>query len=625
MFTDMVGYTALTQSSEAGAMELLEKHNTLLRPMFSRFHGKEVKTVGDSFLVEFDSALDALSCAAEIQSELHEHNLRAASDGRIRLRIGIHLGDVIHKDGDVFGDAVNISSRIEPLAEPEGVCISRQVYDQVRNKFGLPLLSMGDRELKNVSVPVEVYCVQMPWDSPMGMSGPESRRVAVLPFSNMSPDSADEFFADGMTEEIISTVSRIEGTEVISRTSVMQYKRSPKPIREISRELDVGTVLEGSVRKAGNRLRVTVQMIDAAKDRHLWAESYDRNFDDVFAIQSDIAGKVAEALKTRMARETPRSVGLTENADAYTDYLRAKQVANEGGEANTRKAISLLESALAKDPEFSKAYAELARSLRHMGMYEDYTSTTKKAEEMGRRAVATGPDVAEAHAAMAGVHIAMDRFDEAREELETAVRLNPNLSDAQSLLGEITGAFGRLDEAIAYYRKAYALDPVSPHAVILLSDVLRVSGRIDEAMSLLSRAKQLYPSNVHVSQGIAICHAESEDYVTARKILEEALRANPDEHDVQASIAIVDALEGKREEALEGVRGLSTDGWTTWVGARLVVNCVLGNLDEAFVALDELAQVHAWPFIVKSEPLLRPMQKDPRFADFCRKVGIPPP
>ena len=625
MFTDMVGYTSLTQADESRTMQVLERHNRMVRPFFPKYHGTEVKSIGDSFLVEFGSALDALMCAVDVQSHLHDYNSSSPDDWKINLRIGIHLGDVIHKDGDVFGDAVNISSRIEPLAQPGGVAISRQVYDQVQNKFEHPLVSEGEKALRNVNAPVEVFRVVMPWDERGPPREAEPRRVAVLPFSNLSPDPADEYFADGMTEELISTVSRIDGTEVISRTSVMQYKKSPKPIRQISNELEAGTVLEGSIRKAGNRLRVSVQMIDAVRDRHLWAESYDRNLDDVFAIQSDIAGKVAEALKARMAKESTRAAGLTEDVGAYTDYLRAKQVLNEGGEVNTKEALSLLESALAKDPNFAKAYAELARALRHLGMYEDYTKTMKRAEEAGRRAIDTGPEVAEAHAAMAGVHVALDRFESARDELETAVRLNPNLSDAHGLLGEITGAFGDLDGAITCYRRAYALDPVSMHAGIVLSEILRASGRVDEAKQILARANQLYPNNVHVAESMAACHLQLGELAEGRKVLEEALRSHPNEGDIKLGIAVLDALEGKREDALAQVSRLSAEGGTTGVNARLFVNATLGNLDEAFAALEELAQIHAWPFLVKSEPLLRPLWKDTRFADFCRKVGIPPP
>ncbi len=624
MITDMVGYTALTQADESRTMQLLERHNRLVRPFFPKYSGTEIKAIGDSFLVEFGSALEAVRCAVDIQSHLHDYNATDPDEWKISLRIGIHLGDIIHREGDVFGDAVNISSRMVQLAEPGGVAISRQVYDQVRNKFEQPLVSEGERSLKNVNAPVEVYRVVMPWEVKEAPRAAEPRRVAVLPFSNLSPDPSDEYFADGMTEELISTVSRIDGTEVISRTSVMQYKKSPKPIRQISSELDAGTVLEGSIRKAGNRLRVTVQMIDAVKDRHIWAESYDRNLDDVFAIQSDIAGRVAEALRAKMARETPRSVGLTEDLGAYTDYLRAKQISNEGGEARMREAITLLESAIAKDPNFSRAYAELAHALRHMGMYDDYTTTLTRADEMGRKAIATGPGVAEAHAAMAGALIGLDRFEQAREELEKAIKLNPNLSDAHGHLGEIIGAFGDLDGAIACYRKAFALDPVSLHAGILLSEVLRVSGKIDEALQILARADQLYPRNIHVIEGVAACHLQSKDLPSARRALEEALRSHPHEDEIKIQMGVLEAMEGKREAALERIRTLSGEGGTASWNARLYINVALGNVDEALAALDELAQIHAWPFLVKTEPLLEGIREDPRFREFCKKVGIPP-
>ena len=626
MFTDMVGYTALTQTNESNAMELLERHNQLVRPFFEKYHGNEVKTIGDSFLVEFGSALDALRCAVEIQSHLHQYNGSRADAQKISLRISIHLGDVIHRDGDVFGDAVNLSSRIQPLAEPGGVCISRQVYDQVHNKFELSIVSMGKRDLKNVSGPLEVYRVVMPWEGKVAPSqgGPEPRRVAVLPFSNLSPDPADEYFADGMTEELISTVSRIDGTEVISRTSVMQYKKSPKSIRQISGELEAGTVLEGSIRKAGNRLRVSVQMIDAVKDRHLWAESYDRNLDDVFAIQSDIAGRVAEALRARMAKETPRSAGETDNIEAYTSFLRAKQLLNEGTRAQLNDAVSLLEVAIAKDPNFSRAYSELARALRHQGMFGDYVTTMKRAEVVARKAIETGPESADAHAAMASIHSALDRFEAARAEVETAISLNPNLAGAHHLLGEINGAFGRLDEAVANQRKAYALDPISLYAGSLLSDTLRVAGRVEEAMQVLVRMNELYPNNTYVAQAMSACYIYQKDYPKAREVLESSARAHPESHELRVNLGYLAALEGRREEALERLREFEGDETTLHSNANLFINAALGRFDEAFAALDELARTHAWPFLIKSEPQLENLRKDPRFSEFCNKVGIPP-
>ena len=273
MFTDMVGYTALTQSNESLALEILDRHNRLLRPIISKYRGKEIKTIGDSFLVEFDSAVDAVKCAIEIQTFLRDYNTSSGEEWRIKLRIGIHLGDVVHKQGDIFGDAVNIASRIEPLASPEGICVSEQVFDQVRNKVSYQFSKLEEKELKNVRYNVDVFKIILPWDSSatsfQDKKPVPSNRIAVLPFTNISPDPSDEYFADGMTEEIIDRLSQVKGLRVIARTSVMNYKKKERKVSEIGSELGVQTLVEGSVRKAGNRIRVTAQLIDTATEEHL--------------------------------------------------------------------------------------------------------------------------------------------------------------------------------------------------------------------------------------------------------------------------------------------------------------------------------------------------------------------
>jgi adenylate cyclase len=626
MLTDMVGYTALTQTNESNAMELLERHNQLVRPFFLKYNGKEVKTIGDSFLVEFGSALDALRCAVEIQSHLHQYNGSSADEHKILLRIGVHLGDVIHRDGDVFGDAVNLSSRIQPLAEPEGVCISRQVYDAVHNKFELPIYSMGEQRLKNVNAPLEVYRVLMPWEKKEGsLPSVESRRVAVLPFANLSPDPTDEYFADGMTEELISTVSRIDGTEVISRTSVMQYKKTPKPIREISKELDAGTVLEGSVRKAGNRLRVSVQMIDAARDTHVWAESYDRDLNDVFAIQTDIANRVASALKARLPTGTPASGGSTENLDAYTSYLRALQVSNEGSIESMKQAIALLESTVTMDPTFVRAYAKLAEMWRHCGIYEDYLSSMKKGEAAAAKALELGPDTADAHAAMATIDMGLDRFEGARTELEKAIAINPNLAEAHRLLGEVNGAFGNLDEAIEHFGRADALDPLTPINGILLSQVLRAAGRMDEALAIIDKKIAQHPNLPFAYEAKVELLVQGKDYGKASEVVEEGLRRAPGSPDLKVSRGIVSAYMGKRDGAESALSEMPEGlGQAARASARISIRTALGDLDEAFSALFEQAELHSWWYLVKCDPLYARLWSDPRFSEFCRKVGLPP-
>jgi adenylate cyclase len=301
MFTDMVGYTVLGQRNESLSLALVEEQRNLVRPILSQRGGREVKTMGDAFLVEFSNTLDAVRCAYDIQRAAREFNISRPPERTVHLRIGIHLGDVVESQGDILGDAVNVASRIESLAGDGGVRLTRQVYDQVQNKFELPLKSLGVTSLKNLNVPLEVFKMTMPWEEG-GLSSTQvdRKRIAVLPLANISPDPTDAYFADGMTEELISTMSRISGLKVIARTSVAGYKGSPKKISEIGKELEVGTVLEGSVRKVGDRLRISVQLIDSQTSEHLWAENYDRQLKDVFAIQSDISKTVAEALTVQL-------------------------------------------------------------------------------------------------------------------------------------------------------------------------------------------------------------------------------------------------------------------------------------------------------------------------------------
>ena len=337
MFTDMVGYTALGQRNESLSLALVEEQRKLIRPILARHNGREIKTIGDAFLVEFLSALDAVRCAYDIQRAVREFNISLPEERRVHLRVGVHLGDVVESGGDISGDAVNVASRIEPLAEDGGVCVTRQVYDHVQNKLELKLVSLGVKPLKNVSMPIEVYKMMMPWsvETSAPSNQPDKKRIAVLPFANMSPDPNDQYFADGITEEIISIVSGISGLSVISRTSVMGYKGTTKKLGEIGRELDVGSILEGSFRKAGNRIRITTQLIDVVGDKHLWAQNYDKNLDDIFAVQSEIAEKVAGELKIRLVESEKRTLEKkpTENIEAYSNFLRGRELYREGNES----------------------------------------------------------------------------------------------------------------------------------------------------------------------------------------------------------------------------------------------------------------------------------------------------
>ncbi len=624
MFTDMVGYTALAQRNEPLALSLVEEQRKLVGPIVNRHAGREVKTMGDASLVEFPSALEAVRCGYEIQRSARELNISVPEERRIHLRIGIHLGDVMESPDDISGDAVNVTSRIEPLAEDGGVCVSRQVYDQVHNKFELPLRSLGAKSLKNVAAPVEVFRMAMPWEETRESAGSnlDQRRIAVLPFANMSPDPGDEYFADGMTDEIISTLSRLDQVEVISRTSVMQYKRNQKSIREVSNELNVGTVLEGSVRKFGNRLRITTQLIDAVKDRHIWAEAYERNLQDVFVVQTEVAQRIAEALKVRLRVAAPAEP--TTQIDAYTLYLRAMQLRNSRTEANLRESITLFEGAVSKDPRFARAYAGLASAWIDMGFWEEFALCVDRAEIAAGKALEFGPDSAEAHAAMARVHDAADRFDEELLELNRAIGINPNLAEANRELGWVSAVLGRFDEGVSHLRRAQTLDPLDPAPASNLIPVLRVTGRVDDALVEVERLKEVHRMLPEVYHLEIMCHLQRRDFDAALGAVESGLRVDPGDHWLRIGRGMTYALSGNKEKAKDELRDLMKEKAESHrLDAQVWVGTSLGSIDEAFGALVRQAELHSWWGLISFDPLFESLHKHQRFSEFCKRVGLP--
>ena len=625
MFTDMVGYTSLGQKNEELSLALVEEQRGLIRPILARHSGKEIKTIGDAFLVEFANALDAVRCAYDIQRASREYNLSQPAMSRIRLRVGLHLGDVQESNGDILGDAVNVASRIEPLAEDGGVSLSRQVYDHVRGKVELSFSSLGQKALKNVELPLEVYKMVMPWERPgTALAGElDRRRIAVLPLTNMSSDPNDGYFADGMTEELISRLSRVPNLRVISRTSVMQYKNQAKSATAVGRELNVGRLLEGSVRKAGNRIRVAVQLIDTNTDEHLWAEDYDREFEDIFALQSDIASKVSSSFAAdKFASGQPKD---TEDVEAYNYYMRAMQLLHQATEQSLREATTLFEKAIAIDKSFVRAYAGLVSSLSTMSAqnFEDFATTAARAEGIARKALEIGPNWAEAHAAMAAVHTQFDRFEETISEARIAVELNPNLSEAYSVLGTACGSLGNLEDGIEYLKKAEELDPLSFQPSHLLCHAYLAAGKKSEAMGVAERVEELHPGNPLAYHCLAQCSIQKGDMAKAREYVEVGLRANPEAPVLIIDKGILYALAHRRGDAEGQLRRIeSSDMESVRLNGQVWIRSVLGDLDQAFEALMRQADTHSWYSLMGTEPLFEGLRKDPRFAEFCNRVGL---
>ncbi|MCL5672938.1 MAG: hypothetical protein JRM79_03400 [Nitrososphaerota archaeon] len=629
MFTDIVGYTKLTQLSEQRTLEALGEHNTIVRDAIAKHGGREVKTIGDSFLAEFDSALEALRCAVDIQQSMRSHWPLAVDGQKMTIRIGIHLGDVVEEGGDLFGDAVNIASRVESCASPGGVCVSQQVYDQIHNKVEYAMERLEGASLKNVSFPTPVYSVIIPWRA--SLAGAEGgkfnrKRVAVLPFVSMSPDPNDEYFADGMTEELISALSKIEGLSVISRTSVSQYKQKKASTPAIAAELRAGTILEGSVRKSGSRVRVAVQLIDANEDEHLWAESYDREVDDVFAIQSDIAVNVARETMSKLIGSRAEEIGRgpTNSSEAHAAYMLAKYSMNMGTREGLVKAIANLESAVALDPGFALAYAALANCYTYMaGIYLPDKEAFEMASRYASMAVKIDSSSGEAHLSLGTIAFQHEwDWEKAGSELSEAARLNPGSAEAHMWMGGYLAILLRTDEAMKELMRAEDLDPLSPLVKLNIAYALYLARRYDESITKCEETVALSRDLAEGYLVMALSYA-------AKGMYEEAIRAEQRSPDVKGrppkgSLGYIYALAGRKEEALGVLRALEQLGpSTTGIEERVLVLIGLGEYDRALDLMEEaLEGRHSWLVIMAQGAVFDPMRRLPRFASFMRRIGL---
>ncbi len=640
MFTDIVNYTALAQRDESLSLAMLDESRKMLRPTFTAHNGKEIKTIGDAFLVEFYSALDAVRCAYDIQRKSREFNLSLPREKRMVLRIGIHLGDVIEdSEGDIVGDAVNVASRIQSLAHGGGVCLTQQVFDHVRNKFELPLKSIGKQSLKNVSVPVEVYRIVMPWDSVTDngetkMIEPDRKRIAVLPFTNISSDPNDEYFADGMTEELISTISEISDLAVISRTSVMQYKKdATKHVADIGRELNVGCLIEGSARKAGNRVRVAVQLIEVESDRHLWSHSYDASLEDIFMIQSEIAHSVAESLKVKLlARERERIEKIpTSSVEAHDLCLRGmffrERVTKEGYEL----AIRCFEKAIEKDRNYALAYGEMATCYSFLGFFEMHPSIEAyyKAQAYAEKALALDPLLPEAHIVISRVLRNSWKLAEAEAELRSAVDLNPNLAIVHYALSGGLMISGKYDEAISETRKALQLDPKSPSVLAMAGTVFLYAGKYDEAVQHFQAALEINPDSAFAHGNLGLTYVQKgileAGIAEIKKGIEQSKGIAPTkENDLAYAYVKAGRLKEARDILTELLEMREKDKEPRAATAIAGIYANLGEIDKSLEWLERAYEEHSGYLVsIFNDFTFDNLRSEPRFKALLKKIGFP--
>jgi adenylate cyclase len=634
MLTDMVGYSRLTQRDEKLALELAREQDQIVRGIVAYFGGRVVKSLGDGVLAEFASALDAVKSALRVQDAVEERNSTAKGE-HIWLRIGLHLGDVEHRDGDVFGDAVNIVARIEPLSDHGGVCVSRQVYDQVHNKLDVRFESIGTPKLKNIDTTIELYKIVRSSTAPhQSRASPvlsdDRLRIVVLPFANISPDPNDGYFADGMTEELIEKLAHVQNLRVIARTTAMHYKGSQETALEIGRALRVGMALECSVRKAGNRIRITAQLIETRSEEHLWASRYDRELDDVFAIQEGIASQIAAAVSAHVAGlgvTVALPVGRThhDTADmtAYTEFLQGRKLLRDKvSEATIRQALALFEMAVTRDPGFARARVGAADCYLWLGGEGSlpYADSTAKAREQLASALAKDDQLAEAHSVLSGILLGEDETAGAAREAQRAIELNPSLSDPYRWLAQIEAGENHIGEAVRLLEDAYRIDPLDVNILAFLGRAYFYAGREAEALSHWERTQSLVGFRTYQHQ--TEYYLGRQDYAKAAETLGEMERVRPGSVWVLTYRGILAVQTGDSATAqryLQTLGELERQGVLTCFFAGFI-HFALDDWDAFFQCMERALELRQLPLLeLLYSPLYEAVRDDPRYADLLRR------
>ena len=539
---DMVGYSRLMEVDETGTLARLKTHRIeLIDPAIAKNRGRIIKTIGDGMLVEFHSVADAVLCAAEIQRRMARRNADVSPARWMQFRIGINLGDVIVEENDIFGDGVNVAARLEMLAEPGGICVSGAVRDQVGQRLeDIEFEDLGDQSVKNIARPIRVFRVRLehdpntapedPKDAAVATGVSKKPSIAVLPLVNLSGDPEQEFFADGLTEDIITELSRFHELLVISRNSTFVYKGKAVKVQEVAREFGVDYLLEGSVRKAGDRIRVTVQLIDAETDRHIWAERYDRKLEDIFAIQDEMTRAIVATLPSRVeaARHDRAKRKPTDSMAAYECVLAAKVLHHRSTREDNAEAQRLLNRALALDPNYAHAHAWKACVLGQTWVYDwcaDREATFQQVAAELEITLALDDNDSDVHRILAALNLNRDDHDKAAYHQERALALNPNYDLVVVQQGELLTWLGRPEEGIDWIKKAMRLNPYHPERFWShLGRACYCAEKYAEAVEAFSRITQ--PDYTHHAF-LAATFAQMGNAVAAAAHAAEVLKREP--------------------------------------------------------------------------------------------------
>lgn len=631
VFADMVGYTALMQVNESAARQKRARFKEVLDDRVAQNRGKILQHYGDGCLFMFSSALDAVHCAVAIQHDLQQQPT-------VELRIGIHSGDITIEDGAVYGDGVNLASRIESLAIAGSVLISERVQEDIRNHDTLATKELGQFEFKNVVKPMKVFAIAnsgivVPARSSLhGKTQQPSNRLAVLPFVNMSADADNEFFSDGITEELLNALTKIDGLQVTSRTSVFAFKGKNVDIRDIGIQLNVDKVLEGSVRKAGNRVRITAQLINAVDGYHLWSETYDRQLTDIFEVQDEISSIIANKLRENLNPDQRdlHTRSAVKSIEAYTQYLRGLHFWNMLTPADNRRALDCFKEALALEPDYALAHAMMALCYSALGSSGNMfpKDAFKLVAEHADRALALDDSIPEGHVAKASAFLLYEwKWHEGYEALKEAKRVSPGSIAPNRLLSFYYVIKGERNLAIATMEEAVKSDPLSPIMSHALANVYLFGERYDDAIRQADKILEFNPQMRSSIEIKAWATGMKGDWLAALKYFEEVHKLT--NHPLKGLMGLGFALGklGRREEAMACVAKLEqrqieepatlidADLLTIWLG--------LGDIDKVIYYIEQCVEKRMAPIIYYIQyPFFKSVRDDPRYRMIADRISV---
>lgn len=539
---DVVGYSRLMADDEAGTHKMLKLHRAeLIAPQAAKYNGRTIKLMGDGILMEFGSVIDAVAFAVVVQRAMLNRSEGIAADRQIRFRVGINIGDVIVDGEDIYGDGVNVAARLEQIADPGSVCVSRSVFNQVKNKLEIGFQDMGHQQLKNIPEAVHVYRVVLDGGQASSSASrpnkplpiPDKPSIAVLPFDNMSGDPEQDFFGEGLAEDVITTLSKIQSLFVIARNSSFAFKGRATDIREIAARLGVRYVLEGSVRKSAQRLRVNAQLIDAINGHHIWAERYDREVSDIFDIQDEMTREIVSALRLKLSDGEQSQIWLrdTKNIVAWTCVMQAMELVMEGSPGENARARQLLERAIAEDPGYTLALAWIGKTHifdARFGFSASPETSVAKANEIGEQALSQNPNEAYAHHLVSLVRSSQGRYEEAVAEARIAAELSPNDPYIKLGVARVLINAGRPADAEPLMQEAMRLNPFHHSYYFgVLANALEQLGRNEEAISLLELSVARDPDYFSGHLRLASLYGLSGRTSEAKAQVSTLLRINP--------------------------------------------------------------------------------------------------